>query len=306
MPLNEQSKDKNIPAIVGENTFGKSESKIGVGSLPENSAGILGKSWTDVGVKGWSANGDGIQGITVANTKNGIFGRNTSAKLAPTGPNEPPQGNGVFGYTDVPNASGVCGAVGPNNTDGAGITGIGKTAGRFYGDVEFTGKIHHFGSFEAMEDINVHGNINLVNKGISDIIFSDCAEDFEISETEKIEPGSVMVINQDGVLQQSYQAYDKRVAGVISGAGNLRPGIILGKHQSQNNRMPVALVGKVYCKVDAQYSPIEVGDLLTTSPTPGHAMKADDPLNSFGSVIGKALRPLPAGKGFIPILIALQ
>jgi hypothetical protein len=70
--------------------------------------------------------------------------------------------------------------------------------------------------------------------------------------------------------------------------------------------MPVALVGKVYCKVDAQYGPIEVGDLLTTSCTPGHAMKASDPLKAFGSVIGKALRPLEEGQGLIPILIALQ
>ena len=65
-------------------------------------------------------------------------------------------------------------------------------------------------------------------------------------------------------------------------------------------------MGKVYCKVDAQHSPIEVGDLLTTSATPGYAMKADDPFKAFGAVIGKALRPLEAGQGLIPILIALQ
>jgi hypothetical protein len=65
-------------------------------------------------------------------------------------------------------------------------------------------------------------------------------------------------------------------------------------------------MGKVYCKVDAELSPLEVGDLLTTSATPGHAMKATDPLNAFGAVIGKALRPLKTGKGLIPILIALQ
>jgi hypothetical protein len=70
--------------------------------------------------------------------------------------------------------------------------------------------------------------------------------------------------------------------------------------------MPVSLMGKVYCKVDAQYAPIEVGDLLTTSPTPGHAMKAADPLKAFGTIVGKALRPLAAGKGLIPILVALQ
>jgi hypothetical protein len=66
-------------------------------------------------------------------------------------------------------------------------------------------------------------------------------------------------------------------------------------------------MGKVYCKVDAQSGDISVGDLLTTSSTPGHAMKADDPLKAFGCVIGKALQSLPAGqKGLIPILVALQ
>lgn len=59
-------------------------------------------------------------------------------------------------------------------------------------------------------------------------------------------------------------------------------------------------------KVDASYGAIEVGDLLTTSPILDHAMKVDDPLKAFDSVIGKALRPLREGQGMIPILIALQ
>jgi hypothetical protein len=151
---------------------------------------------------------------------------------------------------------------------------------------------------EVNGDVAVTGDIRLLN--------ADCAEDFAISGTDAIEPGTVMVIEQEGALQPSQQAYDKRVAGVISGAGDLKPGIILGKEQSPDKRMPIALLGKVYCRVDAHYSPIQVGDLLTTSPTPGHAMKADDPLKAFGAVIGKALRPLPEGQGLIPILIALQ
>jgi len=60
--------------------------------------------------------------------------------------------------------------------------------------------------------------------------------------------------------------------------------------QSGSNRKPVALFGKVYCKVDANLGAIEVGDLLTTSPTRGHAMKAQDPaqdpLRAFGAAIG--------------------
>jgi hypothetical protein len=115
-----------------------------------------------------------------------------------------------------------------------------------------------------------------------------------------------MVLDKAGKLRQSREPYDKRVAGVLSGAGGYRPGIVLDKKISQTDRMPLALVGKVYCQVDAHYSPIEVGDLLTTSATPGHAMKAGDSLKAFGAVIGKALRPLKSGSGLIPILVALQ
>jgi hypothetical protein len=45
---------------------------------------------------------------------------------------------------------------------------------------------------------------------------------------------------------------------------------------------------------------------LTTSPTPGHAMKAVDALKAFGAVIGKALKPLDRGVDMIPILVTLQ
>jgi hypothetical protein len=107
-------------------------------------------------------------------------------------------------------------------------------------------------------------------------------------------------------VRPSTGAYDKKVAGVISGAGDLKPALILDKRPELRSRMPIALMGKVYCKVDAQHAPIEVGDLLTTSPTSGHAMKATDPTKAFGAVIGKALKPLKEGTGLIPILISLQ
>ena len=153
------------------------------------------------------------------------------------------------------------------------------------------------------------GSDSIVVNGISGDIFlnnADCAEDFDISNSAKIEPGTVMVIEQEGKLKECDLPYDKRVAGVISGAGDYKPGLVLDKKQSTNSRKSISLMGKVFCKVDAQTSPVEVGDLLTTSATPGHAMKAEDPMKAFGSVIGKALRPFKEGAGLIPILIALQ
>jgi hypothetical protein len=68
----------------------------------------------------------------------------------------------------------------------------------------------------------------------------------------------------------------------------------------------VALNGKVHCKAEAGASPIEVGDLLTTSSTTGHAMKASDARRYLGSILGKALAPLPEGRGLIPVLVALH
>jgi hypothetical protein len=135
---------------------------------------------------------------------------------------------------------------------------------------------------------------------------ADCAEEFEVATSTAIVPGTVMVFDETGRLTQSAIAYDKRVVGVVSGAGSLKPGIVLGKQPDQANRSPIALVGRVYCQVDADAVAIEVGDLLVTSSTPGHAMKATDPLQAFGAVIGKAMAPLEAGQGLIPIVVALQ
>jgi hypothetical protein len=135
----------------------------------------------------------------------------------------------------------------------------------------------------------------------------DCAEDFKLADGCDAQPGAVMVLDDDGNLRESSHAYDTRVAGVLSGAGSFKPGIVLDRQkETQENRRPIALLGKVFCKADAQFGPIRVGDLLTTSPSPGCAMRADDPVKSCGAVIGKALRQLNAGQGLVPILITLQ
>ncbi|GAA1032162.1 hypothetical protein GCM10009557_29760 [Virgisporangium ochraceum] len=141
-----------------------------------------------------------------------------------------------------------------------------------------------------------------------DIILTgaDCAEVFPIDDAEDPEPGTVMVLGDDGRLRGSDRAYDQRVAGVISGAGDYRPGLVLGGGSAADTRLPLALNGRVFCKVDAVVAPVGVGDLLTTSTVAGHAMRATDRDRAFGAVIGKALRPLASGRGLVPILVALQ
>src|SRR5262249_18502341 len=154
------------------------------------------------------------------------------------------------------------------------------------------------GHFEG--DVEINGNLTMLSGG--DVILSDFAEGFDIADAD-VEPGTVMAIDQDGTLRPSNHPYDKRVAGVVSGAGDYRPAIVLGEQRQISNRRPIALVGKVYCKVDACDAAIESGDLLTSSATCGHAMKAQDPISAFGAVIGKALGPLKEGRGLIPILV---
>ena len=152
---------------------------------------------------------------------------------------------------------------------------------------------------DVQGDLKVSGDIVLAGG-------ADCAEDFDIAEYAEAAAGSVMVMNSSGRLEECGEPYDKKVAGVISGAGSFKPAIILDKQTGHFNRQPIALMGKVFCKADAQYGCIEVGDMLTSSPTPGHAMKATDPGKAFGAVIGKALAPIINGTGLIPILVSLQ
>jgi hypothetical protein len=172
------------------------------------------------------------------------------------------------------------------------------------GDCDLTGGLHNKGNYTCDGDIHVRGTLTVER----DIQLSgrDYAEDFEVAGAAGAEPGTVMVLDDSGGIRMSEQAYDRRVAGVVSGAGDCRPAVILGREASATNRCTVALMGKVYCRVDASQSPIAIGDLLTTSATPGHAMKAANPAQAFGAVIGKALRPLAVGRGLVPILVALQ
>jgi hypothetical protein len=108
-------------------------------------------------------------------------------------------------------------------------------------------------------------------------------------------------------LRPSRSAYDAAVAGVVSAAGDFRPGVVLDRGPDVGRpRVTLALVGKVFCRVDASEAPIRPGDLLTTSAVWGHAMKVTDPLRAVGAVLGKALRPLSGGQALIPILVALQ
>jgi hypothetical protein len=146
---------------------------------------------------------------------------------------------------------------------------------------------------------------NVVVTGDIQLTGADYAEEFDLIDAEMPAPGTVMILDESGAVRASDSAYDYRVAGVISGAGSYKPAVIMDRRDVGSARRALALMGKAYCKVDATVAPIGVGDLLTTSATPGHAMKAIDRTRALGSIVGKALMPLRAGRDLVPILIAL-
>lgn len=135
----------------------------------------------------------------------------------------------------------------------------------------------------------------------------DLAEPFPMKEQE-IERGSVVVIDREnpGQLKRSEQAYDKRVAGIVSGGNGINAGISLHQEGALEGGQNVALTGRVYALTDTSNGEIEPGDLLTTSDTPGHAMKVTDQTRASGAILGKAMSGLKAGRGMVLVLVTLQ
>lgn len=136
---------------------------------------------------------------------------------------------------------------------------------------------------------------------------ADLAEPFAMSEAE-VSPGSVVVIDEQhpGKLKLSAQAYDRKVAGVVSGAGGVKAGISMIQENALEAGQNVALTGRVYVRTDAAFGAVQPGDLLTTSDTPGHAMRASDHLKAPGAILGKAMTGLNDGKGLVLVLVTLQ
>ena len=270
---------QNFHAVFGFSHSAKNAGVFGTNDASGGS-GVAGDNQSGDGVVGTGRRGvyghsDGFQGVFGSSRDQAGVAADSQNFHAVFGFSHTANHAGVYGTNDV----GGIGVIGESST-GIGVLGKGKLARRFEGDVEVT------------------GDVSLTN--------GDCAEDFDIAHLASAEPGTVMVLGDEGALRPCWEPYDKRVVGVVSGAGGYKPGIVLDRQAVHPDRKPIALIGKVFCKIDADYDAVEVGDLLTTSPTLGHVMKAVDPQRAFGTVIGKALWPLASGKGLIPILIALQ
>ena len=297
----------------GQGVWGESQNSEGVHGVSHgNAAGVAGFSTAAQGVWGESQNWEGVHGVSHGNAA-GVAGFSTAAQGV-WGESQNWEGvhgvshgqaAGVAGFNDAPQSTAAPGSVGvwgeSQNLDG--VSGVshsaqhaGVAANNGAGGYGLWARAKTAGYFDG--DVEVTGDVRLIN--------ADVAENFNVVEPAVASPGTVMVLDETGALEPGSRPYDKRVVGVVSGAGRFKPGLILDSGELRASRVQIALVGKVFCKVDASTTPIDAGDLLTTSSTPGHAMKAGDPVKAFGAVIGKALDSFRSGRGLIPILVALQ
>jgi hypothetical protein len=160
-------------------------------------------------------------------------------------------------------------------------------------------------------DVTIRGNVQIRSETTGTLVMElgeglDYAEGFNIVNDGKIGPGMVLVIDPEnpGKLAIADKPYDPKVAGIVAGGNGLGSGVRLGVGQYDHD---VALAGRVYCNVDATEMGVEPGDLLTTSSTPGYAMKATDYVHAHGAILGKAMERLEKGRrGQVLVLVTLQ
>ncbi|GAK57755.1 hypothetical protein U27_04722 [Candidatus Vecturithrix granuli] len=135
---------------------------------------------------------------------------------------------------------------------------------------------------------------------------ADLAEPFDMTDIATLELGDVVVIDPLNPLHvtKSSTAYDTAVAGIVS--STTQAGYVAGSRSDGSSNKPIALVGRVLCNVSTENGTIHIGDLLTTSNTPGYAMKATDFEKRQGAILGKALQAFDGDRGKILVLVTLQ
>jgi hypothetical protein len=271
--------------------------------------GIAGSSSLYNGVLGsTTAEGHaGVAGVCDEGNGNGVYGRSKNR-------------NGVYGVRSAKEHAGIVGgnetgtAVLGRSISGLGVWGLSDSG---IGVVAQTRSVsssalaayqsnpnsptaalhakHDGGKLAALLEGNVEVTGDLILAG------ADVAESLDAAEG--IAAGQIVVIGEDGQLQACSMPYDTSVAGIVSGAGDLKPAAIMSGSKSGRS-VPLALVGTVWCFADASCEPIAPGDLLTTSSLSGHAMRAIDKARIPGAVVGKALSALNSGTGLVRVLVS--
>jgi hypothetical protein len=274
--------------------------------------GVYGESQNSTGVMGRSTNGYGIEGVTTSGSA-GVWAHSTN-------------GVGLSAHSDNSHSIYVDGAgsdglmVSSAGADGvgvwsatysgvsvnsAGINGVEVLSATYDGVHVYSAGHSYYGSGKkGAEDFAVLNTGEVRSK----VGFATLAQDYAVMMNVQglksdYEPGDVLVISaeQDLMAGLCAASYSTTVIGVYTES----PGFLGGQAvTSQADGIPVAVMGIVSVKVNAENGPIHAGDLLVTSSIPGYAMRGEDP--PPGTILGKALGSLDSGSGEIQVLLTLQ
>ena len=224
-----------------------------------------------------SGGGDGVKGESNSVTGRGLYGRNYANGVAIAGYSDSPPGTGHYYPTLY---------LVQAEATGDFVVGASSYLGTRYWRVDRTGRGYFNGGTQASG--------------------ADFAEQIGVEgEASDYVPGDVLVISAstDRTVELSTEPFATAVIGVYS----TQPAVLAGAPDTDDPLagIPVAITGIAPCKASAENGPIQRGDLLVTSSTPGHAMRAGDNPPP-GTVLGKAMQPLESGTGTISVLVTLQ
>jgi hypothetical protein len=110
--------------------------------------------------------------------------------------------------------------------------------------------------------------------------YADLAENYEADADYT--PGTVVVFGGNKEITVTNNSHDTAVAGVVS----TNPSYLMNAGQAGEWILPVALTGRVPCRVQG---PVNKGTVLVTGDIPGTAMAIDTSKFKPGCVVGKSL-----------------
>jgi hypothetical protein len=294
----------------GRGLLGSSDYNDGiVGKTGKNNkSGVYGHSIDGFGVTGSSTNNIGVQGFGAT----GVKGRSTIDN-----------GKGVFGEASGGSGTGVYGAA-KGSSSLYGVYGSceyrWQRAVYSKGDLEVDGSIYASDSKSGfVVDICLnddgtslkHGEVVVIS-GVAEPVLGTIPVPLVCRATGANATGII------GVVDRLYQTYSNSVhhpkmqGSTISEKepnGSLMEGMTI----APGSYLSVVTLGAYQViRIDASYGAIQPGDLLTSSPSPGYAMKAQ-PVNVSGvefyrpgTIIGRALATLEFGQGTVPVFVSLQ
>ncbi|HSV96034.1 MAG TPA: discoidin domain-containing protein [Spirochaetota bacterium] len=275
----------------------RSEAFVGIAPPPDSSAVVYAKNESpgdgSVGVIGVSAGcPDGAQRSW------GVIGHGAFAGVKGQSP-----GNGEAGPRG-------CGVIGVSRFGAGGVFASEHSYSLVadgYGSIgDFDDTVNLVGNGEALlvkGSSEFHGRMRVHNRSREGSFPANIVEMFEVDDIDYISPGDILTASAvgGGVLSRSSGAYMRSVVGIVSG----NPTLVIDNTGESRKAYPVALAGRVLCKVDARGRPIRPGDLIVTSETPGCGMAGEiDSFAKIGTVIGKALDGLSGGMGTISVFVA--